>query len=65
MVNKISKPVRHFGDALWLGGAKKDMDCFHDTGLPSAKVFMLPDKSKIEATKIMQLITISAPGQAR
>jgi hypothetical protein len=24
-------------------GAKKDMDCFHDTGLPSEKVFMLPD----------------------
>ncbi len=22
-------------------GAKKDMDCFHDTGLPSKKVFML------------------------
>jgi hypothetical protein len=23
-------------------GAKKDMDYFHDTGLPSKKVFMLP-----------------------
>ena len=32
-----------------------DMDYFHDTGLPSKKVFMLPDKSKIPATKIMRL----------
>ncbi len=36
-------------------GAEKDMDCFHDTGLPSNKVFMLPDKTKIKATKMMQL----------
>jgi hypothetical protein len=36
-------------------GAKKDMDCFRDTVLPSKKVFMLPDKSKIKATKQMQL----------
>jgi hypothetical protein len=36
-------------------GAKKDMDCFHDTGFPSKKVCMLPDKSKIKATKQMQL----------
>ena len=36
-------------------GAEKDMDCFHDTGLPSNKVFMLPDKTKIKATKTMQL----------
>jgi hypothetical protein len=32
-----------------------DMDFFHDTGRPSTKVFMLPDKSKISATKIMRL----------
>ena len=32
-----------------------DMEFFHDTGLPSKKVFMLPDKSKIPATKIMRL----------
>jgi hypothetical protein len=31
------------------------MDCFHDTSLPSKKVFMLPDTSKIKATKKMQL----------
>ncbi len=31
------------------------MDCFHDTGLPSNKVFMLPDKTKKKATKTMQL----------
>ena len=36
-------------------GAEKDMDCFHDTGLPSNKVFMLPDKTKMKATKLMQL----------
>jgi hypothetical protein len=36
-------------------GAEKDVDCFHDTGLPSGKVFMLPDKMKIKATKKMQL----------
>ncbi len=36
-------------------GAEKDMDCFHDTGLPSNKVFMLPDKSKIKAMNTMQL----------
>ncbi len=31
------------------------MDSFHDTGLPSKKVFMLLDTSKIKATKKMQL----------
>jgi hypothetical protein len=36
-------------------GAEKDMDCFYGTGLPSRKVFMLPDKSKIMTTKKMQL----------
>jgi hypothetical protein len=36
-------------------GAEMDMDFFHDTDLPSKKVFMLPDKSKIQATKIMHL----------
>jgi hypothetical protein len=32
-----------------------DMELFHDTGLPSKKVFMLPDKTKIPATKMMRL----------
>ena len=36
-------------------GAEMDMEYFHDTGLPSKKVFMLPDASKIPATKIMRL----------
>ncbi len=36
-------------------GAEKDMNCFHDTGLPSNKVFMLPNKTKIKATKTIQL----------
>ncbi len=35
-------------------GAKHDVDCFHDTGLPSKKVFMLPDKTRIRATNKMQ-----------
>ncbi len=56
MEKKISKPVRHFGLGCTLGmGAEKDMDCFHDTGLPSVKVFMLPDKLKVKTTKTMWL----------
>ncbi len=31
-------------------GAKHNVDSFHNTGLPSKKVCMLPDKTKIEAT---------------
>ncbi len=31
-------------------GAKHNTDCFHNTGLPSEKVFMLPDKTRIRAT---------------
>jgi hypothetical protein len=34
---------------------EKDVDCFYNIGLLSRKVFMLPDKSKIMATKKMQL----------
>ncbi len=36
-------------------GAKQDTDYFHNTGLPSEKVFMLPDKTRIRATNKMQL----------
>jgi hypothetical protein len=36
-------------------GAEKDVYCFYNTSLPSRKVFMLPDKSMITATKKMQL----------
>ncbi len=36
-------------------GAKHDADCFHNTGLLSKKVFMLPDKTRIKATNKMQL----------
>ncbi len=36
-------------------GAKQDADFFHDTSLPSEKVFMLPDKMKINKTNKMQL----------
>jgi hypothetical protein len=33
--------------------AEKDVDCFYNTGLPSRKVFMLPDKLKITVMKKM------------
>ncbi len=36
-------------------GSEHDADCFQDTGLLSKKVFMLPDKTKINATNKMQL----------
>ncbi len=36
-------------------GAKYNADCFHNTSLPSEKVFMLPDKMRIKATNKMQL----------
>ncbi len=36
-------------------GAKHNADCFHDTGLLSEKVFMLPDKTRIRASKKMRL----------
>ncbi len=36
-------------------GAEHDADCFHNTGLLSKKVFMLPDKTKIRATNKMWL----------
>ncbi len=36
-------------------GAKHNTDYFHDTGLPSEKVFMLPDKTRIRASKRMRL----------
>ncbi len=36
-------------------GAKHDADCFHDTSLPSEKVVMFPDKTRIIATNKMQL----------
>jgi hypothetical protein len=36
-------------------GAKHNVDCFHNTGLLSKKVFMLPDKTRIRATNKMRL----------
>jgi hypothetical protein len=36
-------------------GAEHDMDCFLNTGLPSEKVLMLPDKTRINALKKMRL----------
>ena len=36
-------------------GAERDMDCFHDTGLTFKKIYMLPDKLKTPAIKIMRL----------
>ncbi len=43
-------------------GAEMDIELFHDTGRPSKKVFMLPDKTKIPATKIMRLKHNLRPG---
>jgi hypothetical protein len=34
--------------------AEYDADCFQNTGLPSEKVFMLPDKTRIRATNKMR-----------
>ena len=36
-------------------GAEHDVDWSHNIGLPSKKVFMLPDKTKIKATNKMWL----------
>ncbi len=36
-------------------GTEQDVDCFHDTGLRSNKIFMLPYTSRIKATKKMHL----------
>ncbi len=36
-------------------GAKHNVDCFHNTGLPYEKVFMLPDKTRTRASKMTQL----------
>ncbi len=36
-------------------GAEKDIDLFIDTGFPLEKLFMLPDKTTIKATRRMQL----------
>jgi hypothetical protein len=36
-------------------GVKHATDCFHNTGLPSEKVFMLPDKTRVRASKKMWL----------
>ncbi len=35
-------------------GAEKDVDLFHNTGQPSHKMFMLPDKTKIQGTNTME-----------
>ena len=37
------------------GAGAEDMELFHDIGLPSKKVFMLPVKTEIPATKMMRL----------
>jgi hypothetical protein len=53
---KVAKQSSIFDMGCTLGaGTEKDVDCFYDTGLPSRKVFMLPEKLKITATKKMQL----------
>ncbi len=46
-------------------GAKHNADCFHNTGLPFEKVFMLPDKMRIRATNKMRLNITCSLKQAR
>ncbi len=60
IAEKWKQKIANFTGVLDTGctlgaGAEQDMDCFHDTSLPSNKVFMLPEKTKIKATKLMQL----------
>jgi hypothetical protein len=57
---KWKRKLKNRSDILDTGctsgaGAKHDADCFQDTGLPSEKVFMLPDKTKSKAANKMQL----------
>jgi hypothetical protein len=55
-IRKIRNRSGILGTGCTLGaGAKHNADCFHNTGLMSKKVFMLPDKKKIRATNKMQL----------
>ncbi len=51
---KWKRKIRNQSGILDIGctsgaGAKHNADYFHDTGLPSEKVFMLPDKTRIRA----------------
>ena len=64
MQNKIAakwkRKIRNRSGILDTGctlgaGAQHNVDCFHNTGLPSEKVFMLPDKTRIRASKKMRL----------
>ena len=60
IVEKWKRKIANRSGILDMGctsgaGAEMDMEFFHDTGLPSKKVFMLPDTSKISATKSMRL----------
>jgi hypothetical protein len=46
--------ILDMGCTLGADAKHKNADCFHNTGLPPEKVFMLPDKTKIKATNKMQ-----------
>ncbi len=53
---KISNRTRILDTGCSSGaGAEKDIDLFIDTGSPLEKIFMLPDKTTIKATRRMQL----------
>jgi hypothetical protein len=57
---KWKRKIRNQSGILDIGctlgaGAKQDAGCLHDTGLLSEKVFMLPDKTRIRASKKMHL----------
>jgi hypothetical protein len=45
--------------------AKRDIEALENTGLPSTKVFMLPDKLKIRATQNMLLKHNYGKGQEK
>jgi hypothetical protein len=55
MEEKIANRTGILDTGCTSGAGAEDMELFHDTGLPSKKVFMLPVKTKIPATKMMRL----------
>jgi hypothetical protein len=57
---KWKQKIRNQSGILDIGctsgvGAEQDVDCFHDTDHLSEKVSMLPDKTRIRASKKMWL----------
>jgi hypothetical protein len=55
MEKENQEQIWYTGHRLHIGLGCQTPDCFHNTGLPSEKVFMLPDKTRIRATTKMRL----------